>query len=284
MKVGFIGLGHLGKTMAKRLLSEGVELVVWNRTKEKALDLGTAIAESPADLVSKTEIIFLNLFDSTAVESIIVGKEGLLKGDCQGKIIVDTTTNHFELVAYFHKALKDYGVSYLEAPVLGSVIPASQGALTVLVSGARDAFDKALPLIEKIGKTVFFMGEPTLATKMKLINNLALGSFMAVIAEALAFGEDAGIARSKVIDILSSGAGNSAVLNAKKDKLLKEDFSTHFSSALIYKDLHYLQDLARALKRPLFTGSVAKELFGMTFSRDLDHLDFSAVYRIMKEL
>ncbi len=283
MKAGFIGLGHLGKTMARRLLSEGVELVVWNRTREKALDLGAPIAESPADLICKTETIFLNLFDSAAVESIIAAKDGLLKGECRGKTIIDTTTNHFELVAYFHRALKDYGISYLEAPVLGSVIPASQGTLTVLVSGDKGAFDNALPLIEKIGKTVFFMGEPTLATKMKLINNLTLGSFMAAIAEALAFGEDAGIDKSKIVDILAAGAGNSAVLNAKKEKLLKEDFSTHFSSALIYKDLHYLQDLARALKRPLFTGSVAKELFGMTFAKNLDHLDFSGVYKMMKE-
>lgn len=283
MKAGFIGLGHLGKAMARRLLSEGVELVVWNRTREKALDLGAEIAESPADLISEVDTIFLNLFDSTAVECVIAGKDGLLKGDCQGKTIVDTTSNHFDLVVYFHQVLKEHGASYLEAPVLGSVVPASQGALTVLVSGEKDTFDKALPLIEKIGKTVFFLEKPTLATKMKLINNLALGSFMAAIAEAVAFGEDVGIEKSKVLDILSSGAGNSTVLNAKKEKILREDFSTHFSSALIYKDLHYLQDLARSLKRPLFTGSAAKELFGMTFSRNLDGLDFSAIYKIMKE-
>ncbi len=284
MKAGFIGLGHLGKAMAKRLLSEGVELVVWNRTREKALDLGVPIAESPADLISKVETVFVNLFDSTAFESVIAGKEGLLKAECQGKTVIDTTTNHFELVAYFHKVLKEHGASYLECPVLGSVIPASQGALTVLVSGDKEAFDKALPLINKIGKMVFFMGEPTLATKMKLINNLALGSFMATLAEAVVFGEDAGLDKATVLDILSSGAGNSAVLSAKRERLLKEDFSTHFSSALIYKDLHYLQDLARTLKRPLFTGSAAKELFGMAFSRNLDSLDFSAIYRIMKEL
>ncbi|HWR58398.1 MAG TPA: NAD-binding protein, partial [Thermodesulfovibrionales bacterium] len=152
------------------------------------------------------------------------------------------------------------------------------------VSGEKEVYDRVLPLIEKIGKTIFFLEKPSLATKMKLINNLVLGSLMAAIAEALAFGEDAGIDKTKVLDVLSAGAGNSAVLNAKKEKLLKEDFSTHFSSGLIYKDLHYLQDLARTLKRPLFTGSTAKELFGMTFARNLDSHDFSAIYRIMKEL
>ena len=282
MKAGFIGLGHLGKAMAKRLISEGIELVVWNRTREKASELGAPIADSPATLLSQVEILFMNLFDSAAVEAVLAGKDGILKGDCTGKIIVDTTTNHFELVAYFHELLRKHGGFYLESPVLGSVVPASQGALTVLMSGNKNAFDKALPFIEKIGKNIFFLEKPTMATKMKLINNLALGSFMATIAEALAFGESAGIDKSRVLDILSAGAGNSMVLNAKKEKLLNEDFSTHFSSALIYKDLHYLQDLARALKRPLFTGSTAKELFGMTFSKGMDTLDFSGIYKIMK--
>ena len=118
---------------------------------------------------------------------------------------------------------------------------------------------------------------------MKLVNNLALGSFMATIAEAVVLGEAVGIEKSVVLDILASGAGNSMVLNAKREKLLKEDFSTQFSSALIYKDLHYLQDLSRTIKRPLFTAGAVKELYGMTFSRNIDKMDFSAIYRIMKE-
>ncbi|WP_456475695.1 NAD(P)-dependent oxidoreductase, partial [Candidatus Pyrohabitans sp.] len=201
-----------------------------------------------------------------------------------GKVVIDTTTNHFEAVAYFHEVFKEHGAHYLEAPVLGSIIPASLGKLTVLVSGERQAYERALPYIEKIGENIFYLGEQSLATKMKLINNLALGSFMATIAEALAFGEAVGLSKEKVLDILSAGAGNSMVLNAKKEKLLKEDFTTHFSSALIYKDLHYLQDLARDLERPLFMGSVAKELFAMTFPKDMHSLDFSVIYRLLKEL
>jgi len=282
MKTGFIGLGHLGKAIAKRLISEGVELVVWNRTREKAADLEAHVADSPAALLSQVEMLFMNLFDSAAVETVLAGKEGILKGDCTGKIIIDTTTNHFELAAYFHELLKKHAGFYLESPLLGSVISASQGALTVLVSGDKTAFDKALPLLDKIGKNIFFLEKPALATKMKLINNLALGSFMATIAEALVFGESAGLDKSRVLDILGAGAGNSVVLNAKRERLLHEDFSNHFSSSLMYKDLHYLQDLARTLKRPLFTGSTAKEIFGMTFSKGLDALDFSAIYKILK--
>lgn len=283
MKAGFIGLGHLGRAMAERLLKEGVELTVWNRTKKKAEGLGADSAESPAALSTRADVLFLNLFDSAAVRAVMEGKGGLLEGDLKGKTIIDTTTNHFTDVVSFHETLRENGAYYLESPVLGSVVPASRGALTVLVSGQREAFDRALPYLEKIGKHIYFLGAPALATKMKLINNLVLGAFMASIAEALAFGEKAGMDREQVLDILKSGAGNSVVLDAKREKLLTEDFSTHFSAALMYKDLHYMQDLARQMRWPLFTGSAVKELFAMTFPRGLDSLDFSAVYKALKE-
>ena len=284
MNAGFIGLGFLGKTIAKRLISQGVPLIVWNRTKEKASDLDARLADSPLELISQVDILFVNLFDSNAFMDVINGGKGLLKGDLKGKTIIDTTTNHFEPVIKFHDVFGERGASYLEAPVLGSVIPASLGNLTVLVSGEKGAYEKALPYIEKIGKSIFFLGEPGLATKMKLINNLILGSFMATIAEAVVFGEAVGLDKGKILDIFAAGAGNSMVLNAKREKLIKEDFSTHFSSALIYKDLHYLQDLAKTLRRPLFTGSAVKELFGMTLSEGIDDLDFSGVYEVLKNL
>jgi 3-hydroxyisobutyrate dehydrogenase len=264
-------------------MSEGVDLIVWNRTKEKAADLGVETADTPSSLIAKSDNVFVNLFDSEAVMSVLSGKAGLLEGDCRGKVIIDTTTNHFENVLYFHTLLKERGGHYLESPVLGSVAPASQGNLTVLVSGERIIYERAKPLFDKIGKNIFFLEKPALAIKMKLINNLVLGTLMSTLSEAVALGEKAGINKATAIDILSAGAGNSAVLNAKREKLLNEDFSTQFSSALIYKDLHYLQDLAKAMKVPLFTGSITKELFGMTYVKGISDLDLSAVYKVMKE-
>jgi len=284
MKVGFVGLGYLGKTMAKRLVSEGVDLIVWNRTREKCTDLGVDIATTPAELIAKANITFLNLFDSYAVESVVFGKDGFIEESLHEKIIIDTTTNHFQKVIEFHEKLFERGAIYLEAPVLGSVVPASQGNLTVLVSGDKVSFDKIKWLIEKIGKTIFYLEEPSIATKMKLINNLLLGVFMATIAEASIFAECSGVEKETALNIFAAGAGNSMVLNAKREKIMKEDFSTHFSSALIHKDLHYLQDFAKTLRRPLFTGSVVKELFGLTFTKNMEALDFSAVYKVLKNL
>ena len=233
MKIDFIGLGYLGKTMAKKMISEGIDLTVWNRTISKASDLEAKVADSPMALANSLDIIFLNLFDSSAVRSVLFDENGIIKGKLEGKVIVDTTTNHFNDVLDFYRAVKERGGFYLESPVLGSVIPASQGNLVVLVSGEKNAYKKALPYIEKIGKTIFYLEKATLATKMKLINNLILGTFMAAISEAVTFGECIDVDKKVVLDILSSGAGNSGVMNSKKEKILKEDFSTHFSSALI---------------------------------------------------
>ena len=106
MSVGFIGLGSLGKTIAKRLIAQGVPLVVWNRTKEKALDLGVEIAQSPAELSKKVNTIFVMVFDSQASEEVIFGKEGLVQGDIKGKTIVDMTTNHYRYVEFAYQELK----------------------------------------------------------------------------------------------------------------------------------------------------------------------------------
>jgi len=283
MHAGFIGLGHLGKAIAGRLIDCGHTLTVWNRTPSKAEGLEVDVVSSPLQVAQKSETIFLCLFDSDGVHSILSGKNGLLSTDISGKIIIDLTTNHFREAAIFHEMCGKAGAVYLEAPVLGSVVPASQGALTVLISGDESGYEKIKPVLEDIGKHLFYLKTPSLATKMKLINNLTLGSFMATLAEALSLGEHIGLAKEDVVEILSAGGGNSLVLNAKKKKLLEEDFSTHFSSALIYKDLHCLQDLAYEEKKTLFTGAVTKELYARTFEEGIDQEDFSAIYKLFKK-
>lgn len=282
MRIGFIGLGHLGKAIAGRLIDCGHTLTVWNRSAGKSTGIEAAVAQSPAEAARDAEIINLCLFDSAAVNTVLTQENGLLSTDLQGKIIIDHTTNHFREVLAFHDLCAQAGAIYLEAPVLGSVVPASQGALTVLVSGKKEGFTKAEPVLAQIGKNLFHLEAPGLATKMKLINNLALGTFMATLAETVAFGEKVGIDKATVLDILNVGGGQSLVLNAKKAKLLTEDFSPHFSNSLIYKDLHCLQDLAYEQQQPLFTGAMTKELFARTMAEGMDSLDFSSIYKLFK--
>lgn len=282
MAIGFIGLGNLGKAITQRLTEMGEEVIVYNRNKDKIKDLPYTIATSPKALIEECETVFMCLFDSLAVNDILSMENGLLSANLKGKTIIDLTTNHYETVLNFHYAINDKGGDYLESPVFGSVAPALQGLVTIVTAGKEEVFNTCKPLLEKIGKEIFFLKEPSSASKMKLINNLCLGSFMATIAECTALGEACNIDKAKLLEILGVGGGQSLVLKAKTQKLIDEDFSAHFSNNAINKDLHCLQDLAYSLKRPLYTAAVPKELFSKMKMDGKGEEDFSSVYQLFK--
>ncbi len=287
MKVGFIGLGHLGKAIAKRLIDQGVNLVVWNRTIEKAREFaketGAEVASSPKELINQVDRVFVIVFDSHASEEVIFGENGLVKGNVKGKTVIDMTTNHFAYAKTAYGELKKLGAYYLDAPVLGSVIPALKGELTIVVGGDKEKFEENKPLFEKFCKAIYYVGEAGNGSKAKLINNIVLGGIMDILAEAVALGELAGFDKETIINILNDGAGKSYILDVKKKKLLEEDFSTHFSVNLIYKDLHYAQDLIKELGVFSFTTAAVKETYGLARKKGLGNLDFSAVYKVLKE-
>ena len=283
MAIGFIGLGNLGTAITARLSQLGETLVVYNRNIEKIKDLGYEIVSSPKEILQKCDVVFLCLFDSEAVKQILTGDNGLLCEELKGKTIIDLTTNHYEDVLEFHKLVNDFGGNYLENPVFGSVAPALKGELTVVSSGKTEVFEAMRPILEKIAKEIFHLPTPSSATKMKLINNLCLGSFMATLAECTALAESCEIPKAKALEILGVGGGQSLVLKAKTQKLIDEDFSAHFSNNAINKDLHLVQDLAYNLNQPLYTAAIPKELFSKMKMMGKGEEDFSSIYQLFKK-
>lgn len=283
MAIGFIGLGNLGRAIASRLTDMGEELKIYNRTKSKVEDLGYEIMDSPKQLIEKCDVVFMCLFESNAVENILEMENGLLSADLEGKTIIDLTTNHYEQVLSFHQRVDEKGGDYLESPIFGSVAPALQGLVTIVTSGKKETYELCKPYLEKIGKEIFYLKEPGKASKMKLINNLCLGSFMATLAECTALGEMCDIDKPKLLEILGVGGGQSLVLKAKTQKLIEEDFSAHFSNNAIYKDLHTLQDLAYSLNQPLYSAAVPKELFGKMKKDGKGEEDFCSIYQLFKD-
>jgi 3-hydroxyisobutyrate dehydrogenase len=289
--IGFIGLGNLGTAMAKRLADQGNSLVLWNRTPGKAEALiatlpapnSHSVATHPADLVSKCEIVILNLFDTEAVKQVVAGVNGIFESDCRGKIIIDTTTNHFSEVATVYGLIEDAGGKYLEAPVLGSVVPALQGNLTILVSGDKRSYENSKPLLDQLAKAIFYLEERTLATRIKLLNNLVLGSIMGAIAEAVSIGEVSGIDRARLLEILAAGAGNSAVMNAKRQKLIDGDYSPQFSVGAIHKDLEYLKQMATSMKLEPVMAEAVRRIFNKADKAGDRDLDLSAVIKSMSK-
>ena len=283
MAIGFIGLGNLGTAITTRLSQLGETLVVYNRNIEKIRNLGYEIVSTPKEILQKCDVIFLCLFDSEAVKQVLTGDNGLLCEELKGKTIIDLTTNHYEEVLEFHKLVNDFNGNYLENPVFGSVAPALKGELTVVSSGKTEVFEAVKPLLEKIAKEIFHLPTPSSATKMKLINNLCLGSFMATLAECTALAESCEIPKAKALEILGVGGGQSLVLKAKTQKLIDENFSPHFSNNAINKDLHLLQDLAYNLKLPLYSAAIPKELFSKMKMMGKDEEDFSSIYQLFKK-
>jgi 3-hydroxyisobutyrate dehydrogenase len=282
MKIGFIGLGNLGKEIAKRILQAGFELLVWNRTLDKAKDLGCPIASSPKEVAKNCESIFLIVFDSSASKEVIFGSDGLGAADLSGKTIIDMTTNDPFYVVETAQKLKERGAFYLDAPVLGSVIPAKKGELTLLVAGNKDKISAHSEIFQSFARKIYPFEEPGQASRLKLINNFILGVFMGALAEAVFLGEKLGFKRELLLEVLENGAGKSMLLEVKKQKLLEEDFSTHFSADLMFKDLHYLQTLLKELKEVSFTTATIKELYGLVRKKGLGSLDFSVIYKIFR--
>lgn len=280
MIVGLIGLGHLGHAMARRLIASGQDLIVWNRTEERAFDLGAALAASPADLATECEFVLLNLFDSAAVREVLEGPEGLLGVTLERKVVIDTTTHHPEDVLRFHAQIAERGGAYLESPVIGSVVPAERGALTILVSGDEEAYGRARTLLEKLGQQLFFLGAPGRATRMKLGNNVVLAAIMTGIAEGLAIAERAGISREQALDVLAHGAGGGTVLASKRDKLLHVDYTAQFTTAGLHKDLAYAEELGEKLSHRLILTPLLRELYGQAVAAGKGDLDFSFITEV----
>ncbi|WP_297455593.1 NAD(P)-dependent oxidoreductase [Persephonella sp.] len=283
LKIGWIGLGHMGLILAKNLHEAGYDIKVWNRTVSKARESGLPYEENLIKLIKERDIIITMLFGSQSSEEVyqeIVNSGANLKG----KIFIDLTTIHPETARKIAELLISNGAEFIEAPVIGSVIPAQNKELIILISGDREIFEKIEDVFKNFGKDIFYMGDYGKASTMKLINNAVLGSMMVVLSEGILFGKKAGIPLDTVVQILEKGAGNSGLLKAKKEKILKNDYSTQFSLALLHKDICYAQDIAKKLNFPaIFTGQ-SLNLFSSARANNLEEKDFSAIIEIYKKL
>jgi len=283
MKIGWIGLGRMGIVMAKNLAQAGFDVKVWNRTLSKAKESGLPYAETISELIRDRDVVITMLFGSTSVEEVY-GKIISTGLSLKGKIFIDMTTVHPDTAKKIAEMMIKHGADFLEAPVLGSITPAKEGKLTILVSGDRETYEKCMPIFQTLGENVFYMGDYGKASTMKLINNTVLGSFMAVLSEAVAFSKKTGLDTKTVLEILSKGAGKSGILEAKKEKLLKGDYSTHFSVALIHKDISYAVDLAQEYRFPAFITTQTLDLFSSARANGLEEKDFSALLEIYKKM
>ncbi|MGA1846506.1 NAD(P)-dependent oxidoreductase [Deferribacter abyssi] len=278
IKIGFVGFGKLGAAMVENLLSHKVEIVGWNRTKEKMEKYDIIKKDLPYQIWDEgIDIVVLNLYDSESVKEVLFSEKGLFSKSIEGKIVIDTTTNHFKDVEEIADKVESSRNFYVETPIIGSVVPAKSGSLTVLAGCKKVIFDKVEHILSLFGNKVFHFEQVGVATRFKLVNNMVLGNFMAVLKEAIRVCEFMGMDRKLAIELLENGAGDSLVLRGKKLKILEKDYDPHFDVDTLIKDLECYYDLARDVGFPSIMSSMVKELYRALSITGKGDKDFSAI-------
>ncbi|RMA97168.1 NAD(P)-dependent oxidoreductase [Hydrogenothermus marinus] len=280
-RVGWIGLGHIGLPLVKNLINAGLDVKVWNRTLDKAKKNNLPYTETLEELVNDRDIIITMLYDS---DSVLEVYSKITKLDIFNKTFIDMTTIKPETVKKIAEMLIQKKANFLEAPVIGSVPLAEKGTLTILVSGDENIYKDLTGIFSVLGKEIIYVGDYTIATSLKLINNMVLASFLTTLTEAFVSAKKLGIDPKLTMKVLENGAGKSAVLEAKKEKLLNEDYSTHFSANLMLKDLNYAIELTNKINTPAVLTSISKELYKAAKAKGLGDSDFSSVLEVFKSL
>jgi 3-hydroxyisobutyrate dehydrogenase len=238
--IGFIGLGVMGRSMAKHLRNAGHELIVYNRTRARAdeiVALGASWGDSPADVARAANVIITMVGYPHDVKEVYLGENGLIENAKAGALLIDMTTSTPSLARDIAHAAAARGIDALDAPVSGGDIGAREARLTIMCGGARNAFDRALPLFRVMGKTFNLMGDAGAGQHTKMCNQIAIAAGMLGVCEALAYAKGAGIDQTAMIDTISTGAAASWSLSNYGPRIIKGDFAPGFYVKHFIKDM-----------------------------------------------
>jgi 3-hydroxyisobutyrate dehydrogenase-like beta-hydroxyacid dehydrogenase len=286
-RVGFIGIGLMGGQISRRILEAGYPLTVWNRRKEKADPLTSAGAkwgDSPRAVAEASDVVITMVTDSAASEEVICGKNGVLEGAHEGMILVDMGSIAPEMSRSIADRARAKGIPMLDAPVTGNPRVASEGKLGIMVGGPKDTFDACLPIFEKMGVKIIHVGENGKGTTLKLLNNLIMGVAIEAVAEALVLAAKAGIDPQKVMEITSVGGARTGAMETRGSRMMKHDFTPHFSTNNMHKDLSSALKLAEEVGASLPATSIAREILRAAKSQGKGDLDSCAVITVLEAM
>ena len=257
LKIGWIGLGNMGNPMAKNLLKAGFPLAVLNRTKSKEIELiaaGASSANSPQELMESCDVIFTMLANDDAVKEVFDGPSGLLSKPDAGKLLIDMSTVSPETSRYLSARCASHQINFLEAPVSGSVKPAQDGTLIILVGGTVENYEKAIPLFNPIGKLAVHVGAAGVGSSAKLAINYLLGLNLQGLAETILFAEKNGVSKTDMLTIINEGACGNGITKIKTPSILNNTYPAAFALKHLVKDLRLAKEagLATPLINPLF--------------------------------
>jgi 3-hydroxyisobutyrate dehydrogenase-like beta-hydroxyacid dehydrogenase len=285
-KVGFIGIGNMGSRIARRLIDRGYALIAYDRDFERASALAmnrAALASSVADLTRKADVVISCLTNDEAVRSVYLGPNGVLANARLGTIVLDMSTVSPDTSRQVCRQGLERGLNVLDIAISGSTPAAEQGTLTLLAGGDFEIFNAVEPLFQVIARQYFFLGPSGSGTTMKLVVNTLLGVGMQTVAEAVAFGQKAGLDRNLLLGVLAKTAVIGPAHAGKLERVSQEDYSPQFPLELMNKDFHLILETAAEMKVPMPATAAAFQMNSAAFGGEGEQ-DFSIVVELMEKL
>jgi len=286
-RIGFIGLGIMGKPMAGHLVKAGHTVTVWNRTASKAADLvkaGARQAASPKDVAAQCDITIVMVADTPDVRQVVMGANGVLEGARRGSVVVDMSTISPVATREIAKALAERGVEMLDAPVSGGEKGAIEATLSIMAGGKPEIFERALPVFQQLGKNIVHIGDHGAGQVTKACNQLVLSLTILGVAEAIHLARKAGVDPAKVRSALLGGFAQSRVLELHGQRMLDENYAPGFRTRLYHKDMGIVTETGRALGMPLLGAGLAAQLYQIAMNEGLAEMDYSVLAKVIGEL
>lgn len=287
MRLGFIGIGNMGKPMAVNLLKANHQLAIYDinpKPLEELAKMGGVVKGKPSEIPPLAEVIFLSLPSHVIVEEVMLGVNGVVSTLKKGQIVIDTTTSLPSVSRKVAEKVKALGADFLDASVSGGPDGATAQTLTFMVGGEATVLEKVRSLLETLGKKIFYIGTHGLGNTMKLVNNMLTATNTACFIEGLVMGTKAGIQPSVLFDVISSCSGNSYAFQKKVPRILNGNFKPMFALDLEYKDLSLGTMVAQELKTTALLASLAKGLFEMARAKGLGSEDNVALVKVLEEM
>ena len=282
MRLAFLGLGIMGRSMASNLVKAGHEVAVWNRTPGKQVD-GARVAATPAEAARGAEVVWMCVSDTDAVEQVLFGPDGVHHSLTSGMVIVDSSTISPTATQEFAQRVRGRGVDYVDAPVTGSKIGAENATLIFIVGGDEAVIARIKPLCDAMGKQVFRMGETGKGQAAKLVMNLQIALIFEGFAEALTLATKLGVNTEALISVVQASMIRSGVVDYKAPFILKRDFSPNFPLRLMHKDIHLALDAAREARVKLPGLETVEEVYDLASEEGHRDLDYAATLTLLEK-
>jgi len=285
--VGMIGLGIMGRPMAKNLIKAGYPLVVHSRSQgpvDELVGAGAKRGSSPREVAAQVDVLVTMLPNSPEVELVALGKDGIIDGARQGLLYLDMSTISPLVSQKVGKALRSKGVRMLDAPVSGGEKGAIDAALSIMVGGEQADFEAALPIFQALGKTITHLGPLGAGGFTKLANQIIVAVNLTALAEALTLAKKAGLDRALTLKALGGGLAGSKCLDQKTPNYVAGTYNPGFKIDLHFKDLGLIMESGRALGVPLPCTAIVQELFNAMRVKGRGGLDHSGVITLLEEL